>query len=645
MTAAAVPTPASHPLHATHQAARFTHDLPFGATCLGPDRTRFRLWAPDATEAWIEIDAGHDRSGRSDANTIRMEAEPDGWYAAVAPIGAGLGYRYRVTDRSGVTLTVPDPAARAQWQDLYGPSLVVDPARYLWRHAEWQGRPWHETVLYELHVGAMGGFNGVRARLPELARLGVTAIELMPLAEFPGARNWGYDGVLPFAPDASYGSPDELKALIDTAHGLGLMVFLDVVYNHFGPDGNYLYHYARRFFHEGTHTPWGAAFDFRQPAVREFFIQNALMWLMEYRFDGLRLDAVQAIGERDWLGELAARVRQAVEPGRYVHLVLENENNAASLLRGATTLPAAQDSRAPDTTGAFEAQWNDDGHHALHALLTGEHEAYYAAYADAPAKRLARVLQEGFCYQGEPSALHNGAPRGEPSGTLPPTAFVLYLQNHDQVGNRPLGERLTRLAHPEALHAAHALLLLCPQIPLLFMGEEWGSLRPFYYFTSHHGALADAVREGRRREFGRFSAFSDPLKRERIPDPNDERTYQASWPGEAELTNPEHLAWLNRTHRLLALRHAQIVPRLVGARALDAVPLGTTGALARWRLGDDSVLTLAVNLGAQPVSLPTALAGNPSDLLYESRDGAAATLATHQVPAHACIALLTPPSD
>ncbi|WP_199033334.1 malto-oligosyltrehalose trehalohydrolase, partial [Ralstonia sp. ASV6] len=435
---------------------------------------------------------------------VRMEAEPDGWYAAVAPIGAGLCYRYRVTDRNGVTITVPDPAARAQWQDLYGPSLVVDPSRYLWRHADWQGRPWHETVLYELHVGAMGGFNGVRARLPELARLGVTAIELMPLAEFPGARNWGYDGVLPFAPDASYGSPDELKALIDTAHGLGLMVFLDVVYNHFGPDGNYLVHYARRFFHEGTHTPWGAAFDFRQPAVREFFIQNALMWLMEYRFDGLRLDAVQAIGERDWLSELAARVRQAVEPGRYVHLVLENENNAASLLRGATTSPIPPDRSPtePTQTGPFEAQWNDDGHHALHALLTGEHEAYYAAYADAPAERLARVLQEGFCYQGEPSALHNGAPRGEPSGTLPPTAFVLYLQNHDQIGNRPLGERLTRLAHPEALHAAQTLLLLCPQIPLLFMGEEWGSLRPFYYFTSHHGALADAVREGRRRELG-----------------------------------------------------------------------------------------------------------------------------------------------
>ncbi|HJV96586.1 MAG TPA: malto-oligosyltrehalose trehalohydrolase, partial [Albitalea sp.] len=593
MTAAA---PASHVAHPT----QFTHDLPFGATCLGPDRTRFRLWAPDAVEVRIEIDADHDGSA------VRMDAEPDGWYSAIAPASAGVCYRYRITDRDGVTVSVPDPAARAQWQDLYGPSVVVDPARYRWRHPGWQGRPWHETVLYELHVGALGGFNGVRARLPELARLGITAVELMPLAEFPGARNWGYDGVLPFAPEASYGTPDELKALIDTAHGLGLMVFLDVVYNHFGPDGNYLARYARRFFHEGAHTPWGAAFDFRQPTVREFFIQNALMWLMEYRFDGLRLDAVQAIGERDWLVELATRVQMAVQPGRHVHLVLENENNAASLLRGATVPGAVS---AKSAAGAFEAQWNDDGHHALHVLLTGEREAYYAAYADAPAERLARVLQDGFCYQGEPYALHNGAPRGEPSGALPPTAFVLYLQNHDQVGNRALGERLTRLAHPEALHAAQALLLLCPQIPLLFMGEEWGSLRPFYYFTSHHGVLAEAVREGRRREFGKFAAYSDPFKRERIPDPNDERTYLASWPGEAELTNPEHLDWLNRTHRLLALRHAQIVPRLLGARALDAVPLGTTGALARWRLSDGSVLTLAINLGQQPVALPTALAG------------------------------------
>ncbi|MDE2201821.1 MAG: malto-oligosyltrehalose trehalohydrolase [Burkholderiaceae bacterium] len=606
----------------TEPAARFVHDMPFGTTVLPDGTTRFRLWAPDAAEVWVDSD---------NRNTLRMAAEPDGWFAVVAPVGEGTSYRYRVTSRQGITLSVPDPAARAQWQDLAGPSLVIDPRRYRWQHAGWRGRPWHETVLYELHVGALGGFRGVRARLHELARLGVTAVELMPVAEFPGARNWGYDGVLPFAPDASYGTPDDLKALIDTAHGLGIMVFLDVVYNHFGPDGNALHHYAQGFFRDDVHTPWGAAIDFRVPEVREFFIQNALMWLMEYRFDGLRLDAVHAITERDWLGELAARVRLAAEPGRHVHLVLENEDNAASLLRDA------------GAHGDFDAQWNDDGHNALHVLLTGEHEAYYAAYADAPAQRLARVLQEGFSYQGEPSPIHNNAPRGEPSAHLPPTAFVLFLQNHDQIGNRAFGERLTQLVHPDALHAAQTLLLLSPQIPMLFMGEEWGSTCPFLYFTSHHGALADAVREGRRREFARFAAFADPHQRARIPDPNDERTYLASCPGEADARNPEHVGWLSRVHRLLALRHAEIMPRLPGARALDAVPLGATGALARWRLGDGSLLTLALNVGAQPVAVPTALAGSPADLLHESREGAATALIAHRLPGRACVALLHRP--
>lgn len=607
----------------TESALRFAHDMPFGATVLADGTARFRLWAPDATDAWIDID---------NDSAMRMDAEPDGWYAAVAPAGASTCYRYRITSREGVTLSVPDPAARAQWQDVAGPSLVVDPQRYRWRHADWRGRPWHETVLYELHVGVLGGFNGVRARLPELARLGITAIELMPVAEFPGGRNWGYDGVLPFAPEASYGTPDDLKALIDTAHGLGIMAFLDVVYNHFGPDGNFLHHYARAFFREDVHTPWGAAINFRTPQVREFFIQNALMWLMEYRFDGLRLDAVHTITERDWLGELAGRVRLAVEPGRHVHLVLENEHNVASLLRDT------------GTRGDFEAQWNDDGHNALHVLLTGEHEAYYAAYADAPAQRLARVLQDGFCYQGEPSPIHDNTPRGEPSAHLPPTAFVLFLQNHDQIGNRAFGERLTRLAHPDALRAAQALLLLCPQVPMLFMGEEWGSLRPFLYFTSHHGVLADAVREGRRREFAKFSAFADAHQRERIPDPNDEHTYLASCPGEADLANPEQLGWLNRTHQLLALRHGEIVPRLPACRALDAVPLGTSGVLARWRMGDGSVLTLALNLSDQPIAIPTVLAGNPEDLLYESREGVGAALITHRLPERACVALLHLPA-
>src|SRR5690606_28942774 len=256
-----------------------------GPALLDANNTRFRLWAPDAATVAVQIVGGE---------TLAMHPENDGWYAVDAPYGAGTLYRFLIEGE----LRVPDPASRAQAGDVHAPSVVVDPHDYLWRHPGWQGRPWHETVLYELHVGLLGGYAGVERQLADLAALGVTAIELMPIAEFPGDRNWGYDGVLPYAPEAAYGSPTELKHLIDTAHGHGLMVFLDVVYNHFGPDGNYLGRYAKHFFRHDQQTPWGDAIDFRRREVRDFFIDNALMWLQEYRFDGLRLDAVHAIPDR-----------------------------------------------------------------------------------------------------------------------------------------------------------------------------------------------------------------------------------------------------------------------------------------------------------------------------------------------------------
>src|SRR5215510_2682793 len=476
----------------------FARDLPFGATLLAPDRTRFRLWAPAEQEVAVEIE------GQSAAPMSRGEA---GWFEVEAPCGAGARYRYRL----GSGLAVPDPASRCQAEDVHGPSLVVDPRAFRWRHPDWRGRKWQETVLYELHAGALGGFAGVQATLPGLAALGVTAVELMPINDFPGRRNWGYDGVLPFAPDRAYGTPDELKALVDAAHAEGLMIFLDVVYNHFGPDGNYLGLYAPQFFRSDIATPWGAAIDFRRPEVRRFFTENALYWLMEYRFDGLRFDAVHAISEPDWLDEMAATVRRTVERGRHVHLVLENDGNAAGHLRC-----------------GFDAQWNDDAHHVLHTLLTGEADGYYTDYADRPADRLARCLAEGFAYQGEPSSYRNGRPRGSPSADLPPTAFVSFLQNHDQIGNRPFGDRLTQSVDPAALQAAIALQLLCPQIPLVFMGEEGASPAPFLFFTDHHGELAKAVRDGRRREFAEFKGFHDGEQAELIPDPNAPETFEAS---------------------------------------------------------------------------------------------------------------------
>jgi malto-oligosyltrehalose trehalohydrolase len=470
---------------------------------------------------------------------------------------------------------VPDPASRCQAPDVHDASIVQGDA-FRWKHPDWRGRPWTEVVLYEVHVGVGGGFRGVRDDLPRLKDLGVTAIELMPLNDFPGQRNWGYDGVLPYAPDAAYGSPEDLKELIDTAHGLGLMMFLDVVYNHFGPDGNFLSAYAPQFFRDDVTTPWGPSIDFRRREVRDYFICNVLMWLQEFRFDGLRFDAVHAIPEQDWVEEMAAVVRTAVGPDRHVHLVLEHHNAAGHLRK------------------AVNAQWNDDGHNVLHVLLTGEDAGYYADYAKDPAAKLARVLAEGWVYQGEHSA-YLRAPRGEPSGDLPPYAHVLFLQNHDQIGNRAFGERLTTLTTPPALEAAIALQILCPQIPLLFMGEETGSRTPFLFFTDHHDELADAVREGRRQEFAGFAEFADPEKRKCIPDPNAAGTFTASIP-RSESTDRFALY-----RRLIAIRMKEIVPRLPGTATIDAQPIGPKAVLARWRLGDGTRLTIVTNLGADAV--------------------------------------------
>lgn len=539
-----------------------------GAVMLDEEHTRFALWAPDAFFVSVELDTG---------DSIPLLPQADGWFMIQTRCPAGTRYRYNIDGE----LEVPDPASRAQAGDIDRHSVVVDPHAYSWRHTQWSGRPWHEAVIYELHVGALGGFNGVEQHLARLAGLGITAIELMPLAQFPGDRNWGYDGVLPYAPQASYGTPEQLKHLIDSAHGHGLSVILDVVYNHFGPDGNYLHRYAKGFFREDKHTPWGAAIDFRRREVRDFFIDNALMWLLEYRFDGLRLDAVHAIEDPDFLQELAARVREQVDPVRHVWLTVENEHNQASLLEQ-----------------GYDAQWNDDGHNALHVLLTGETDAYYADYAEQPTEQLARCLSQGFVFQGHIN--RHGESRGEPSGHLPPSAFVLFLQNHDQIGNRALGERLHQLAAPQALQAATALLLLSPMIPLLFMGDEVTAEQPFLFFTSHHGELAELVREGRRSEFKAFSAFADPQKREQIPDPNAASTFEASRPS-LEAQGPEQHANEALYRQLLKIRREEIIPRLPGAQALGADVLGHGAVSARWRLGDGSVLRIDLNLSDQPV--------------------------------------------
>jgi malto-oligosyltrehalose trehalohydrolase len=570
------------------------YPLPFGAELIGPRKTRFRLWAPGTDTVAVELDG---------IEPIPMQAVGEGWFESEVNCGAGARYKYRVSK----DLAVPDPASRLQSGDVHDPSVVVDPRRYAWKHRKWLGRPWRETVLYELHVGALGGYRGVTKELPRLAELGITAVELMPVNDFPGTRNWGYDGVLPYAPDASYGSPEDLKELIDTAHGLDLMVFLDVVYNHFGPDGNYLPSYAPQFFHKDSASPWGQSIDFSQPAVRDYFTRNALYWIHEYRFDGLRFDATDHIGDPEWLPEMAAAVRASVEPGRYVHLVIENGDNLASHLeRG------------------IDAQWNDDGHHALHVLLTGESDGYYADYAIAPAAALATCLSEGFIFQGQKSAFRGGKRRGTPSKHLPPTAFVLFLQNHDQIGNRAYSERLSWLAAPQALAAAQTLLLLCPHIPLLFMGEEWASRTPFFFFTDHNSELAKAVRDGRRREFASFGAFADEDMAQKIPDPNAKKTFERSIPDHGDLHEEPYAEALKLTKRLLRLRAEKIAPHLDGAKSTGTRVLGASAVVARWKLGDGSRLSIHANLGASSVQCTREARG---ELLMESRRAASMSLA------------------
>ena len=556
-----------------------SHTMPFGTEVLADGRIRFRLWAPACAAVRLKLTALD--------HSLPMQACGGGWHELQTD-QARPGSRYSFELPDG--LVVPDPASRFQPDDVHGPSEVVDPSGYRWSDAGWAPRPWSEAVIYELHVGAFtheGTFAAAIDRLDHLVALGVTVIELMPIADFPGRRNWGYDGAYLFAPDASYGTPDDLRRLIDAAHARGLSVLLDVVYNHFGPDGNYLSTYAPQFFTDRHKTPWGAAINYDgdgAAVVRDFMIHNALYWLEEFHFDGLRLDAVHAIIDTSatpLVVELVEKVR-ALELGRPVPILLENEDNEADHLRRVRGKPQR-----------YTAQWNDDVHHVLHTAATGEGEGYYADYVGDTGK-LGRALAEGFAFQGQMMAFR-GSPRGAPSGGLPPDAFVSFAQNHDQIGNRALGDRLASIAPPSAVRAVTAIYLLLPQIPMLFMGEEWGTGRPFPFFCDFAGALGEAVRQGRREEFRHDPTL---LAGHDVPDPQAEATFLSAKLDWSEIGQPAHRATLAWYRRLLEVRGERIVPLLPAiGHGGTFIETGHLAVTVRWQAGP-MMLRLDANLKA-----------------------------------------------
>ena len=592
--------------------SRSRHSMPFGAELTEQGKVRFRLWAPAAHTVELVL---HDPK-----RSLQVPALGDGWYElTTGEARAGSRYGYRIDGR----MEVPDPASRSNPDDVHGPSEVIDSTAFEWDDQAWRGRPWHEAAIYELHVGTFspeGTFAGVEKKLRHLAELGVTAIELMPIADFPGKRGWGYDGVLQFAPESAYGRPDELKSLVAAAHRRGIAVMLDVVYNHFGPEGNYLQVYAPQFFTEKHHTPWGAAINFDSRVVRDFYLHNTLYWLQEFHLDGLRFDAVHAVmddSQPHILTEIARTVRSGPGKERNIFLVLENGDNQARFLG------------RPGAADTFDAQWNDDVHHCLHTLLTAERDGYYEDYVENPHAMLCRCLAEGFGYQGQTSA-HLGRTRGESSGHLPPTAFVNFLQNHDQIGNRACGDRIDAVTPSEdALRAANAVLLLAPSPPMLFMGEEWRAPQPFPYFCDFEPELAEKVREGRKREFARFENFGNPGGVTALPDPTSLETFNSARLDWSVLEEGRHADILDQIQRLLAIRKLDIAPLIPKIRSGTCIKLESNGAFAvDWRLDDGASLHLLANMTGHAVPVLGRVAGR---MIYSTHPNIRAAMTRNEL--------------
>ncbi len=537
-------------------------------------RCRFRVWAPLRSRVELKLLSPSER-------LVPMRRFPRGYWAVSVPdVPPGALYVYRLDGREDF----PDPASRDQPRGVHGPSRVAEHGSFAWNDRDWRGLPLDRLVFYELHVGAFtpeGTFDAIVPRLDDLAALGVTAVEIMPVAEFPGSRNWGYDGVYPFAVHAGYGGIDGLKRLVDACHARGLAAFLDVVYNHLGPEGSYLGRFGP-YFTPRYKTPWGDAVNFDgewSDGVRDYFTENAMMWLRDFRLDGLRLDAVHGIYDLSaspFLRQLSERVRRFRESrGRTAWLVAESDLNDPRVID-------------PPSRGGFglDAQWSDDFHHALHALLTGEREGYYSdfgAVAD-----MARAFRDGYVVSGRYSPFrkrHYGAS----SRDRPGRRFVVFAQNHDQVGGRMTGDRLASLVSFESLKLAAATVIFSPNLPLFFMGEEYGEEAPFLYFTDHSDAdLVRAIRDGRKEEFKHFHWAEEPA------DAQDPRTLDRSRP-----------AWSERSrgrHALLADFYARCLDLRRGIPALEALRKDEVEAVPREE-GASRILTVVRRDGASRAAL------------------------------------------
>lgn len=577
-----------------HKPSTRRHPMAFGAI-YGTETSRFQIWAPDCAGLHLHLE---------DRDLPMIKGARGFHHLDVAGLPAGTRYRYRLPNGR----LIADPASRFQPEGLEGPSELIDPASYHWQDSGWHGRAWHEAVIYEIHIGAFtsaGNWTAAAARLPDLADLGITAVQIMPVAQSYGRFNWGYDGVLWYAPHAAFGRPEAMKAFVNKAHHLGIMVFLDVVYNHFGAVGNDLPNLGPMLSprHSG---PWGDGINLDGEGAQEpraFIVENALYWLEEYHLDGLRFDAVHEMQDDSptHILQLVTAEARAAHPERQLHLICENSDNDPRLLtRGRQGRPRH-----------FTAQWNDDLHHALHARVTGETTGYYADFAPAALPltgfdTLTRALAEGYAFQGEMKP-HEGARRGNASGHLPPLAFVSYMQNHDQIGNRVHGNRIHHYTPWARVQAFATIVLLSPQIPLIFMGDEIRAETSFPFFADAPPDLQPKLHQGRKSELKSTPEHEDPHSPdvEDTPHPSKSLTFAQAKLDWHRPLGPDAVAARAFYRDLLAIRQRHLVPRLEGIRGQSAAAdLQPNGAIhARWRLGDGSLWQMRINLQDKPASV------------------------------------------